>query len=169
MSKLYHAYLSIKKLDSSTILLFKSGIFYILLENDARIVSSILNLKLSNLNQEVVKCSFHINSLEKYLPILVKNKLDIKIIDLENISINNKRNYNRKNNINNNNINNNNNLLSNTKSIYNANIYSLLLDLSKLDMSNLSFKDAYLKLDDFNKKANIILRDTLEHSYNFNV
>ena len=89
MSKLYPAYLSIKKLDSSTILLFKSGIFYILLENDARIVSSILNLKLSNLNQEVVKCSFHINSLEKYLPILVKNKLDIKIIDLENISINN--------------------------------------------------------------------------------
>ena len=168
--------MSIKKLDSSTILLFKSGIFYILLENDARIVSSILNLKLSNLNQEVVKCSFHINSLEKYLPILVKNKLDIKIIDLENISINNNyynnKNYNynydnKKNN--NNNINSNNNLLSNTKSIYNANIYSLLLDLSKLDMSNLSFKDAYLKLDDFNKKANIILRDTLEHSYNFNV
>lgn len=201
MSKLYPAYLSIKKLDSSTILLFKSGIFYILLENDARIVSSILNLKLSNLNQEVVKCSFHINSLEKYLPILVKNKLDIKIIDLENISINNNyynnknynynydnkknnnnnRNYNRNNNINNNknnnnnnnnndnNMNNNNNLLSNTKSIYNTNIYSLLLDLSKLDMSNISFKDAYLKLDDFNKKANIILRDTLEHSYNFNV
>ena len=66
-------------------------------------------------------------------------------------------------------MNNNNNLLSNTKSIYNTNIYSLLLDLSKLDMSNISFKDAYLKLDDFNKKANIILRDTLEHSYNFNV
>ena len=61
-------------------------------------------------------------------------------------------------------MNNNNNLLSNTKSIYNTNIYSLLLDLSKLDMSNISFKDAYLKLDDFNKKANIILRDTLEHS-----
>jgi DNA mismatch repair ATPase MutS len=150
MSKLYPAYLSIKKLDSSTILLFKSGMFYILLENDARIVSSILKLKLSNLNPEVVKCSFHVNSLDKYLPILVKNKLDIKIVDLCNIKDNNIR-------------------LSNIKSGYNTNIYSLLLDLSKLDMSNMSVKDAYFKLDDFNKKANIILRDTLEHSYNLNI
>lgn len=150
MSKLYPAYLSIKKLDSSTILLFKSGIFYILLENDARIVSSILNLKLSNLNQEVVKCSFHINSLDKYLPVLVKNKLNIKIVDLENTKENNIR-------------------LSNIKNGYNTNIYSLLLDLSKLDTSNMSIKDAYLKLDDFNKKANIILRDTLEHSYNLSI
>lgn len=150
MSKLYPAYLSIKKLDSSTILLFKSGIFYILLENDARIVSSILNLKLSKLNLDVVKCSFHINSLNKYLPILVKNKLDIKIVDLCNTKDNNIAE-------------------STIKNGYNTNIYSLLLDLSKLDISNMSVKDVYIRLDDFNKRANIILRDTLEHSYGLNI
>ena len=62
MSKLYNSYLSMKKLDKDTILFFKSGIFYVLLDNDARLVSSILNLKLTHLNSEVVKCGFPIIS-----------------------------------------------------------------------------------------------------------
>lgn len=82
MSKLHNAYISMKKKDKSTIILFKSGMFYVLLENDARLVSSILNLKLTQLNLDVVKCSFHINSLDKYLKILTKNNLNVKIINI---------------------------------------------------------------------------------------
>lgn len=81
MSKLHNAYLSIKKDDKDTIILFKSGMFYTLLENDARLVSSILNLKLTKLNLEVVKCSFPINSLDKYLGLLIKNNFNIKIVN----------------------------------------------------------------------------------------
>ena len=82
MSKLHDAYLSMKKKDKNTIILFKSGMFYIALENDARLVSSILDLKLTQLNLDIVKCSFHINSLDKYLKLLIKNNLNIKIINI---------------------------------------------------------------------------------------
>lgn len=82
MSKLHNAYISIKKSDKDTIILFKTGIFYVLLENDARLVSSILNLKLTQLNLDVVKCSFPINSLDKYLKLLTKNNFNVKIVNV---------------------------------------------------------------------------------------
>lgn len=82
MSKLHNAYLSMKKSDKDTIILFKSGMFYILLENDARLVSSILNLKLTQLNQDIVKCNFHVNSLDKYLKLLNKHNLNVKIVNI---------------------------------------------------------------------------------------
>lgn len=82
MSKLHNAYLSMKKKDKNTIILFKSGMFYVSLENDARLVSSILDLKLTSLNSEIVKCSFQINSLDKYLKLLIKNNLNIKIVNI---------------------------------------------------------------------------------------
>lgn len=82
MSKLHNAYISIKKADKDSIILFKTGMFYSLLENDARLVSSILNLKLTQLNSEVVKCSFPINSLDKYLKLLNKNNFNVKIVNV---------------------------------------------------------------------------------------
>ncbi len=81
MSKFHNAYISMKKNDNSSIILFKSGMFYVLLENDARLVSSMLNLKLTKLNFDIVKCSFNINSLDKYLEIFIKNNLNIKIVN----------------------------------------------------------------------------------------
>lgn len=56
MSKLYERYLELKKQDSSILYLFKSGIFYIFLDEDAKKMSYILNLKLSNLNESILKC-----------------------------------------------------------------------------------------------------------------
>ena len=44
MSKLYKKYLELKKTDSSKIYLFKSGLFYIFIEDDAYIMSKFLNL-----------------------------------------------------------------------------------------------------------------------------
>lgn len=66
-SKLYKKYLSLKIEDSSYFYLFKSGIFYIFISDDAKIISPLLNLKLTNLNSVIMKCGFPINSAEKYL------------------------------------------------------------------------------------------------------
>lgn len=134
MSKSYNSYLSMKKTDKDTILLFKSGIFYILLDNDARLVSSILNLKLTQLNSDVVKCGFPISSLDKYLHLLIKYNLNVKIIDLSSNTVYNPDEF-----------------------AYNSETDSLLLELSKLDVDNLSIKEAYSKLEDFNQQANKIL------------
>ena len=81
MSKLYKKYMSLKINDSSKVYLFKSGIFYIFLDDDARTMSPILNLKLSNLNSVIVKCGFPINSSTKYFNILKKLDYDICVIE----------------------------------------------------------------------------------------
>ena len=66
MSKLYEKYKTLKQEKSSQILyLFRYGIFFIFLEDDARLVSQALGLKLGKLNDTVVKCGFPINSLDK--------------------------------------------------------------------------------------------------------
>ena len=135
MSKQYNSYLSMKKLDKDTILLFKSGIFYVLLDNDARLVSSILNLKLTHLNSEVVKCGFPINSLDKYLNLLISYKLNVKIIDINSNTSYRPHEFTNENNTD-----------------------SLLTELSTLNVNDLSIKDAYSKLEYFNYKANDILK-----------
>lgn len=67
MSKLFNNYISLKSQDSNKFYLFKSGIFYIFLDDDARAMSQQFGFKLSNLNNSVVKCGFSTNSLDKYI------------------------------------------------------------------------------------------------------
>lgn len=84
MSKLYDNYLNLKATEedaNNTLYIFKSGIFFIFLDNDARIASKLLNLKLTYLTEDIIKCGFPINSLEKYTNILNKTSYKIKIID----------------------------------------------------------------------------------------
>lgn len=50
MSKLYQTYAALKMQNSSQLYLFKSGIFYIFLDEDAKLISTKFNLKLTNLN-----------------------------------------------------------------------------------------------------------------------
>lgn len=45
MSKIHNLYLSMKQLDKDTLLLFKSGIFYIFISDDARIVRRFFKYK----------------------------------------------------------------------------------------------------------------------------
>ena len=54
--------------------------------NDAKLVSNELNLKLTKLNDNIVKCGFPINSFEKYSKLLKEKGFDFSIID-ENYSI----------------------------------------------------------------------------------
>lgn len=81
MSKLYKKYVALKIQDDSALYLFKTGIFYIFLDEDAKLVSSRLNLKLTNLNQDIVKCGFPVSQLEKYTKLINNANLSFKIVD----------------------------------------------------------------------------------------
>ena len=70
LSSLYKRYLSLKIENSDNFYLFESGIFYLFIDNDAKFMSNILNLKLTNLNSQIVKCGFPTSHLDKYLKIL---------------------------------------------------------------------------------------------------
>lgn len=83
MSKLYLEYLKRKREDNSKYYLFKSGLFYIFLDEDAKNISKITPLNITNLNNDIVKCGFPINSLEKYLDVF--NNLDINVEVIEEI------------------------------------------------------------------------------------
>ena len=80
MSKLYNRYKTLKNKED-IVYIFKVGMFYVILDDDAKILSKLLNLKLIPLNSEVNKCGFPINSLEKYEKILKENKVKYKIIE----------------------------------------------------------------------------------------
>ena len=84
MSKLYNAYLELKRNDFNTIYLFKSGIFYIALHEDAIILSNKFGFKLTNLTETVKKCGFPKNSLSKYVNLFKSNNIQFKIIDAQN-------------------------------------------------------------------------------------
>jgi len=81
MSKLYNEYLKLKKHTTTDVLLFKSGIFYIALDKDAVKLSKLFNFKLSNLNQDVVKCGFPQTRLSYYSNLLTENNVPFKIVD----------------------------------------------------------------------------------------
>lgn len=81
VSKLYMKYLKKKNEDNDKYYLFRSGMFYIFLQDDAIDISDKVGLKLTRLNDEVVKCGFPSNSLDKYLKIFSSMNIDIKVID----------------------------------------------------------------------------------------
>lgn len=81
MSKLYNNYLELKKEENSYIYLFKSGIFYIALQEDAKVLSQKFGLKLTNLNDTIIKCGFPSNSIGKYISLFTNNNIKFKIID----------------------------------------------------------------------------------------
>lgn len=136
MSKLFEIYKNLKQNDNETLYLFKSGIFYIFLDNDAKIINKAFGLKLTNLNDKTVKCGFPSNSLKKYLKLLSMTKYKIKIIDTTNTT-------------------------SYTISDYDLNngIKELLLKISNINTENISISEAYYLLNSFKDDAlKIILK-----------
>ncbi|MBQ2937650.1 MAG: hypothetical protein IJE05_02045 [Clostridia bacterium] len=81
MSKLLKQYEELKKQDPNTIYLFRIGIFYNILNSDAKIINEKLGLKITDLGPNIFKCGFPISQLDKYVEILKKNDLKYKIID----------------------------------------------------------------------------------------
>ncbi len=81
MSKLYSKYIELKNNNSNSLYLFKSGIFFIALQDDARLLSEELNLRLTNLNEDVIKCGFPISREEHYIRLLQAKEIEFQIID----------------------------------------------------------------------------------------
>lgn len=83
MSKIYDTYkkLKLQSDNENTLYLFKYGIFFIFVDEDAKIVSNLLHLKLGQLNDTIVKCGFPINSLEKYVNLLKNTNYQIEIVN----------------------------------------------------------------------------------------
>lgn len=140
MSKLYDKYLSLKKENESTLYLFKNGIFYIFLDEDAKKMSSILNLKLTNLNDSVLKCGFPINSSQKYIQMLNDKNYNFKIVENSSKTIN---------------------TISNN-SLNSKAIIELLSKIANTNPDNLSIREVYLFLEDISKQANLILKNYLK-------
>ena len=138
MSKLYDIYSSLKSNESNsdkTLYLFKSGIFFILIDEDATIASKILNLKITFLTENIVKCGFPISSLEKYSSLLQLTDYNFQIIDTSSNINYSLKNYS-----------------------LNENIRNFLLQVSDLDTNNLSVKDAYEVLDNLKSTSANLLK-----------
>lgn len=80
MSKLIKQYEYLKKRDFNKIYIFKVGAFYNILQEDARLVSTTIGLKLTNLGPNIIKCGFPISKLEKYTHLLTTKKIPFEII-----------------------------------------------------------------------------------------
>lgn len=136
MGKLYNTYIALKakEKEENTLYLFKSGIFFLCIDEDAKIASRLLHLKLTNLNESIVKCGFPIKSLDKYSSLISLSNYKFKIIDTSTNEAFTVSNYS-----------------------VNDNIQNLLQSIAKIDTDNLSIREAYTFLDDIKKESNFIL------------
>lgn len=84
MSKLYTKYLECKKNDENKMYLFKAGIFYYFIDEDAKEMNRITLLKCVPLSNDIVKCGFPESVKDKYLNILNECGKTVEIITLDN-------------------------------------------------------------------------------------
>lgn len=130
MSKLYEKFLELKTVNNSKIYLFKSGIFYIALAEDSKVISELFNFKITNLNDKVSKCGFPEKKLEYYSYLLKQNNIDFEVIDLKYSKIENYSDY-----------------LNNIK------FQNIINTLRNIDINNISFKESFLILEKLSKEA----------------
>lgn len=81
MSKLLNHYKELKKEDASSIYLFRVGIFYNILNEDAKLINEKLGLKITDLGPNIFKCGFPVSQLDKYIILLNKMKIKYKVIN----------------------------------------------------------------------------------------
>ncbi len=129
MSKLFNEFEKKKKENPNKLYLFKSGIFYIGLNEDAEKLSEIFDFKITNLNNTVQKSGFPEKKLEFYTKLLNTCSIDYEIVDLNYGKIENNQNY-----------------LDEKKAqdIFNS--------IKKLDMNKISFKEAFEFLTKVNEQ-----------------
>ena len=130
MNKLFKIYQILKKQNEDTVYMFKSGIFYIFLDTDAIKISNLLNLKITRLNDEIVKCGFPVSAYDKYSNLLKLNNVKFNVID---------------------NIN---DVTDNT------NLKKLLSKIRKVNVNYLSVSEAYQFIEDIKEESmNIYMGD----------
>lgn len=81
MSKLQKQYEELKKKDKNKVYIFKVGIFYNIINEDAKVVSKLIGLKLTDLGPNLIKCGFPISTLEKYTNLLKQKNVNFEIIN----------------------------------------------------------------------------------------
>lgn len=84
MAKLYEQYLKMKGENKEKLYLFKSGTFYLFLDEDAKKVSEELGLKLSSYNKDISKCGFPIGEVKKYTKFLDLLQINYEIVTSDN-------------------------------------------------------------------------------------
>ena len=130
MSKLYDKYKILKSENPSKLYLFKSGIFYIFLAEDAIKISKSLHLKLTNLNETVCKCGFPVKNLDKYITLFKISNFDVDIVDSADSPSCSGQTY-----------------------LFNNNAKIFIKDLANIDYYNLSVSEAFTLLEKITKKA----------------
>lgn len=123
MSKLYSKYLEQKALNPDILYLFKSGIFYMALNEDANRLSDTLSLKVTNITDKLYKCCFPVSKSDYYFKTLESLNIDYKIIDPSQNVVLNYAEYKD-----------------------NEKFNSIITNLIKLDLNKTSFQDAYIIL-----------------------
>lgn len=99
-------------------------------------MSTHLNLRLTNLNQDILKCGFPVNTLNKYLNLIKAFNYNVVIIDDLNSTP-----------------------LSCNDYISNENMKKLINKLSLIDSNNLSIKEIYSLVDDLSNQAKEIKKE----------
>ena len=123
MSKLYSKYLEQKALNPNELYLFKSGIFYMALNEDANRLSDALSLKVTNITDKLYKCCFPVSKSDYYFKTLESLSINYKIIDPSQNVVLNYAEYKD-----------------------NERFNGLITNLLKLDLNKTSFQDAYIIL-----------------------
>lgn len=134
MSKLIKIYESLKEKDNETMYLFKSGIFYIFLDEDAKKMSENLGFKITNLNQEHIKCGFPSNSFDKYMSKIEALEHKVQIVNPNNDVPYTVKNFSS-----------------------NLDIQNLLNEITSVDVKQLSVRDAYSFIDKIQVESKILL------------
>ncbi len=135
MSKLYEKYKTLKSENASKLYLFRSGIFYIFLDEDAIKMSKLLNLKLTKLNETVSKCGFPVKNIDKYLNLIKINNYEIDIIDSINAPSCSSQDY-----------------------LFYDNAKQFIKELSNIDYYNLSVSEAFALIEDITAKAKDLVK-----------
>ena len=128
MSKLLNQYHELKKKDASSIYLFRVGIFYNILNEDAKLINEKLGLKITDLGPSIFKCGFPVSQLDKCIILLNKMKIKYKVI---------------------NNLPNDSNINDYLK---NVEIKKILNKIADMDLNNTTFQQAFNTLLDIQNK-----------------
>lgn len=134
MSKLYDQYIKLKNQKSEQLFLFKSGIFYIALDEDAKKLSEIFSFKITNLNESIIKCGFPENRLEYYINQLKLLNISFEVIDSKYTKIENYNDY-----------------------LNNSSLKSITKTILNLDLNEISYKQAYEILENLQKDLKKII------------
>ena len=124
MSKLYEQYLKLKNGNPKKLYLFKSGLFYIALEDDAVALSDKFKLKLTNLGNTTLKSGFPESRLKHYTEHFKLKNIDYILVKSENQKSN--TNYN--------------NIKNNTILNINKETSEVLSELATLDINNITME-----------------------------